>query len=80
MFQNLLKSNLFCITIILFIKIFIIYFLISNVSKIESSDPSFHFEFRGEIPMKGKPRPIKMWLLSRNKNVNLEHMKCPFSI
>ena len=55
------------------------------------SDSSFEFEYRGEIPMKGKPRPIKMWLLSRKKRdedvlllknnleINLNEIKCPFS-
>jgi hypothetical protein len=43
---------------------------------------SFKFEFRGEVPMKGKPRPIQMWLLSRQKHVDIlleEVQKCPFA-
>ena len=56
--------------------------------KPENSDPTFHFDFRGEVPMKGKPRPIQMWLLSRKPiekseliktKSAIEPMKCPFS-
>lgn len=32
----------------------------------ENFDPSFQFEFRGEITMKGKPEPMKVWFLTRN--------------
>ena len=71
-------------------KINISEFAYENVLNTDMSDPSFHFDFRGEVPMKGKPRPIKMWLLSRKKTeglvflkdnvaINLEDLKCPFS-
>jgi hypothetical protein len=46
----------------------------------EFSDPSFHFDYRGEIPMKGKPRPIHMWLLSRKPaEFKPDDLKCPFA-
>ncbi len=73
-------------------KINISEFAYENIlNKPEMSDSSFEFEYRGEIPMKGKPRPIKMWLLSRKKRdedvlllknnleINLNEIKCPFS-
>ena len=61
------------------------------MKKPENHDPQFKFDYRGEIPMKGKPRPIQMWLLSRNPNTteqnsfitqaNLDILsKCPFSM
>ena len=49
----------------------------------ENIDPEFKFEYRGEIAMKGKPKPIKMWLLSpsqiNKKKINFDDFKCPFS-
>jgi guanylate cyclase soluble subunit beta len=73
-------------------KINISEFAYENIlNKPEMNDSSFEFEYRGEIPMKGKPRPIKMWLLSKKKKdedvvilknnleINLNEIKCPFS-
>ena len=34
----------------------------------ENYDESFHFEYRGEVAMKGKPEPMKVWFLSRKKS------------
>lgn len=65
-------------------------FQIRHLSKPENYDPQFKLDFRGEIAMKGKPRPIKMWLLSRSPEqakpvnsfltpANLEKLsQCPF--
>ena len=65
-----------------------------NLQKPENQDPEFQFQFRGEVPMKGKPKPIRMWILSRRpkadeagklvklKNdttISLDQLKCPFS-
>ena len=56
---------------------------VRNLMQGENNDPEFKFEFRGEIPMKGKPKPIKMWLLSRSqiniKIINFDDLKGPFS-
>jgi guanylate cyclase soluble subunit beta len=71
-------------------KINVSEFAYENVMRPEMNDESFQFEFRGEVPMKGKPRPIKMWLLSRKKKddvillknnveVSLNDLKCPFA-
>lgn len=42
---------------------------------------AFQLEYRGEVVMKGKPRPIKMWILNRKKDTNTANsiMSCPFS-
>jgi guanylate cyclase soluble subunit beta len=32
-----------------------------------NNENEFHFEYRGEIQMKGKPLPIKMWILTRKQ-------------
>lgn len=69
-----------------------LFFFQSHLLKPENSDPSFNFDFRGEIPMKGKPRPIQMWILSRKtigendstkKQLDFEKLtistQCPFT-
>lgn len=73
-------------------KINLSEFAKNHLEKPENQDPQFQFQFRGEIAMKGKPRPIQMWLLERNpiqqsdKNsfitqANLDILsKCPFSM
>ncbi|CAF0709052.1 unnamed protein product [Brachionus calyciflorus] len=63
-------------------KINVSEFAYENLIKPEYSDPNFELEYRGEVTMKGKPRPIKMWLLSRKKSefkYDPSLMKCPFS-
>ncbi|KAK6172882.1 hypothetical protein SNE40_016453 [Patella caerulea] len=31
-------------------------------------DPSFKFDYRGEVPMKGRPKPMRCWNLSRRED------------
>jgi hypothetical protein len=58
----------------------LLFFFYRNLKDEEFSDPSFQFDYRGEVPMKGKPRPINMWLLSRKpKEFKPEDLKCPFA-
>lgn len=40
-------------------------FVYSLLSQELNYDQSFHLEFRGNVPMKGKPEPMKCWFLSR---------------
>jgi len=30
-------------------------------------DPQFEFTYRGLVPMKGKPEPMKVWILTRKR-------------
>ncbi|GAB1601943.1 guanylate cyclase soluble subunit beta-1-like [Argonauta hians] len=39
------------------------------LKKTHCMDPSFHFEFRGKVTMKGKKEPMPCWLLSRKQNI-----------
>lgn len=41
-------------------KINVSEFAYENLINSNSMDPTFHFDFRGEVAMKGKPRPIKV--------------------
>ncbi|XP_047121448.1 guanylate cyclase soluble subunit beta-1 [Schistocerca piceifrons] len=34
-----------------------------------NADPQFHLEYRGPVTMKGKSEPMKVWFLSRSKEV-----------
>ena len=38
-------------------------------------DPSFQLEYRGEVVMKGKPEPMKVWFLSRSESTSLPAQK-----
>ena len=41
------------------------YFEFRYLMKSDNYDPSFKFDAVGEVQVKGKLKPIKLWLLSR---------------
>lgn len=55
--------------IFIFKFVFILFrFLTNDVNY----DPSFELEFRGPVAMKGRPEPMKVWFLNRNRMVTSE--------
>lgn len=48
---------------------FFFYFLFCSVlNQSNNWDPQFDFTYRGPVTMKGKPEPMKVWILTRKRN------------
>ncbi|KAL5239655.1 hypothetical protein ACI65C_007065 [Semiaphis heraclei] len=41
--------------------------LSSVLNQSNNWDPQFEFTYRGLVPMKGKPEPMKVWILTRKR-------------
>lgn len=48
-------------------RVFFFRFVYSVLNQSNNWDPQFEFTYRGLVPMKGKPEPMKVWILTRKQ-------------
>lgn len=51
---------------------FCLFYIFRLLCEEKNYDPTFHFEYRGPVIMKGKPTPMDVWFLAQTSRTEIE--------